>query len=418
MGKKYLIYGGKKLYGTLNIPCAKNSYLPILASCVLTTKKITLKHFPSYLDTINMVKILKILGIDCTNDNDNLVVNAKNMNGFTVENEYSKVLRSSIVLLGAITYRFKKCKIAYPGGCCIGNRPIDLHLKGLRELGVRIIERHGYIYANGENMHAGKINLSFPSVGATQNLMLASCCLNGTTFIFNGAKEPEIVDLQNFLNKCGAKISGAGTKCIKIIGTNGLLGGAMFTPISDRIIAGTYLILTCAVGGKVKLKNANYKHNRPLIKILLKMGAKIKETKKTITISSKRRLKSNLRISTRPYPYFPTDLQSQLTVLLAKSVGKSTITENLFENRFKVVPELIKMGANIKVKGRTEKIIGVDKFYGADVCTTDLRGGVALVISGLCANGYTTINDIELIDRGYFKLEEQLTNLGADIVRE
>lgn len=414
--QKFLIHGGKKLNGTINVECAKNAYLPILASTILCEEEIVLKNCPDFTDIKNMIIILENLGITVDKKDDELHINGAEASFCFIPSELAKVLRSSIFALGALLGRFKKAKVAYPGGCDIGLRPIDLHLKGLKDLGVKIVECHGYINCDASEMKGGLVHLDYPSVGATENLIMAGVLNSGTTTIVNCAKEPEIVDLQNFLNNLGAKITGAGTDTIVITGVKKLHGGS-WTPISDRIIAGTFLIATAMAGGEVEICNVIPQHFSSLIDKLQKSGCKIEQKDDKILVICNSRLESVGFLETMPYPGFPTDLQAQMLALQTVCKGSSLIQENLFETRFKFVPELIKMGANVKVNQRTAYINGVDKLFGADVYSTDLRGGVALVLAGLCAQGYTTVHDIYHIDRGYAFIEKTLSSLGANIQR-
>ena len=318
-------------------------------------------------------------------------------------------------MLGSLLTKFKKALVAYPGGCNIGTRPIDLHLKGLRSLGVKIDEKHGFIDCDGSNMKAGFVHLDFPSVGATENLMMACVKLKGKSVIYNAAKEPEIIDLQNFINSMGGKISGAGTSTITIIGVDHL-HSTNYTPISDRIVAGTYLIACAMTGGHIKLKNTIPEHNLAVITKLKQSGCDVDLFENEIEIKSSGKLKS-CAIETQPYPGFPTDLQNQMLALQTISKGTGIIVENLFETRFKIYGELTKMGADITIRDRMALIKGVDKLYGATVTASDLRGGAALVIAGLSASGYTTVEDIYHIDRGYKNMENDLNILGAEIKR-
>ncbi|MBQ8749610.1 MAG: UDP-N-acetylglucosamine 1-carboxyvinyltransferase [Clostridia bacterium] len=416
MSKLYII-GGNKLNGEITIPSAKNTLLPILASCILVDGEVKINNFTNYRDCIIMTNILSSLGAKIKYEGSAVIIDCRNINEWTITTELAKELRSSFFTLGAVLGRIGLAKVAYPGGCNIGARPVNIHLKALRDLGVSIIERHGYIYCNADGIKANTIHLDFPSVGATENIMMASCVINGTTIISNCAKEPEIEDLQNFLNSCGANISGAGTDTITIVGVGHLLHSTEYTCISDRIIAGTYAIATACTGGSVKLKDANSQHLIALTNVLKNAGVNIVENKKSLHISADKRLVSVPHISTMPYPCFPTDLQSQILVMQAISNGNSVISENIFESRFKVVPELKKMGAVILVKNNVAYISGVECLYGAEVYATDLRAGASLVIAGLVANGYTTVNNVEYIDRGYLKIEEDLSKLGADIKR-
>lgn len=414
---KLIINGGKKLFGTINIPSAKNTILPILAGCVLVDGEVVLKKYPKFTDIIKMTGIIEDLGANCKQLKNTLFVDANKINNFTITTERASELRSSIFTLGALLGRFKKAKVAYPGGCAIGARPIDLHLKGLEILGCKIIEKHGYIYCDGSEMKGADIHLDFPSVGATENLMMAAVCISGITHIYNCAKEPEIVDLQNFLNKCGADIKGAGSDVITISGVNKLLHGCTYSPIGDRIIAGTYAIATAMTGGDVTIRNIEPKHILSLIHKLRQMGCQIITKANSVRVICENRCKSLTKIETMPYPGFPTDLQAQIMALQCVSDGICILVENLFESRFKHVGELAKMGAKITIHDRSALIVGVDKLYGADVYASDLRAGACLVISGLVAEGYTTVNNIELIDRGYLSIEKDLQLLGADIIR-
>lgn len=414
--QKLLIRGGKQLCGKVNINCAKNAYLPILASTILCEDKVVLKNCPKFLDIENMIAILQNLGMKIAKDNNDLCIDGKDAKSFFIPTDLAKTLRSSIFTLGALLSRFKKAKVAYPGGCDIGLRPIDLHLKGLACLGVKITDFHGYINCDATNMHGGVVHLDFPSVGATENLMLASVLNKGETVVVNCAKEPEIVDLQNFLNMMGANVKGAGTDVIQIIGVKNLRG-ATWQPIPDRIIAGTYMIATAIAGGEVELHNCNPNHFKLVTDKLIKSGCKIVEYNDKIKIVSSGKLHSCGVLQTQPYPGFPTDLQAQMLALQTVCEGNCIVEENLFESRFKFVPELIKMGAKVKVDRQTAFVVGTDNLYGADVYATDLRGGAALIVAGLRAKGYTTVHDIYHIDRGYDKIESTLKSLGADIER-
>lgn len=415
--EKFIIYGGQKLFGKLEICPAKNSFLPILAASLLSGDEVILKNCPNFLDIKNMIKILNFLNIQTNFQSKKLHINAKNaQNGF-ISHNLTKDIRASIFMLGPLVSKFGFAKIAYPGGCDIGLRPIDIHLKGLKELGVKIVEKHGYILCDGKNMKSANINLDYPSVGATENLMMAAVLTKGTTKITNSAKEPEIVDLQNFLNVMGAKISGAGTDTITIEGVKSL-NGAVYTPIPDRIICGTVLIACAMCGGRVTINNCISNHFLSLIHKLQKSGCKIDIKNDKITIESSGKLNSVGLIETLPYPGFPTDLQAQMLAMQTISQGYTIIKENLFETRFKFASELTKMGANIKVNGQTAFVCGTKKLQGADVYASDLRGGAALVLAGLCAEGYTTVHNIYHIDRGYENLEILFSALGAKIQRQ
>lgn len=413
---RLIINGGNRLNGELEISSSKNAYLPILAGCILSDGKVTLHRYPNYTDTDNMCNILKHLGGKIERHNDILEVDCSSLSKYDIPTDLAMVVRSSIFALGAIISRFRRAKVAYPGGCEIGSRPIDIHLSGLRQLGVKIVEKHGYIYCDGNNMHNANIVLDFPSVGATENLMMASILVKGETVLYNCAKEPEIVDLQNFLNILGAKVSGAGTDRIIINGVK-KLGGGEYTPIRDRIIAGTYIIACAMCGGDVLLKGANPLFLHSLISKIDKYACQIECEYDKIRVKSLGKPLSLGKVETAVYPGFPTDLQAQILALQTISSGSCMIVENLFESRFKQVPELIKMGASIHIKDRIAIVKGVDKLFGADVIATDLRGSASLVLAGLSAEGYTTLNSTKFIDRGYERIEEELSQLGGDIKR-
>ena len=415
--EKLRIFGGERLYGKIDISASKNAYLPILAASILSEGKVILHNNPHFSDIYNMCSILCDLGSKIEYVGSDIIVDNSNLNNHFISQEKAGLLRSSIFSLGPILGRMKKAKIAYPGGCEIGARPIDIHLKGLEALNVKICERHGFIVCDGIDMRSNELHLDFPSVGATENIMMASVFIKGTTTIHNVAMEPEIVDLQNFLNKLGAKVSGAGTEKIVVEGVEKLNDFTEYTPIPDRIIAGTYLLAGCSCGGEIELKNVNKDHIGVLISKLQNSNCKFYFENDKILLTSKGRMKSINKIETMPYPGFPTDLQSQLMSALTTSKGTSVVVENVFENRFMSVPELTKMGAKITTKGNVAVIHGVEELYGANVVAHDLRGGAGLVLAGLKAQGYTTVDNIQLIDRGYFRIEDDLTRLGAKIKR-
>lgn len=411
---KLYIKGGNSLFGKCEISCAKNSYLPILAGSILCDGIVKLNNYPNFLDTNNMLKILDNLGAKTSINNKSLNLDMTGLKSYFIPSNLAGLTRSSFFCLGAILGRFKQAKVSYPGGCEIGARPIDLHLKGLKALNVKIIDRRGYITCDGKSMKAGIVHLDFPSVGATENIMMASVTTKGTTTIINPAKEPEIVDLQNFLNKAGAKIKGAGTSIITIKGVE-KLNSVEYTPISDRIIAGTYILACIICGGEIQLENINPKHLISLISKLEDNTCKIWQYRDKIILQSKRTHSAINKIETMPYPGFPTDLQPPIVAMLATANGTSVVTENLYETRFNYVNELIKMGADIIVKGRSAIIKGVPKLFGAEVFANDLRAGAGLVLAGLMADGYTTIDNGIQIRRGYEHIEQDLTNLGANI---
>jgi len=416
MEERLIINGGHKLCGEIKVDGSKNAFLPIMAASVLCDGEICLENYVRLSDIDCMKEILQSLSIETNVQGNSLYINTKNINNSKITHELTQKVRASIFILGALLGRFKNAVIAYPGGCKIGARPIDIHIKSFKALGAKIIERHGYIYAQGQNMKSGEVVLDFPSVGATESLLMCACLLEGETILKNVAKEPEIVDLQDFLNSMGAKVSGAGTDCIKIVGVKKLHGGK-YRVMPDRIVAGTYLLATAICGGDVLVLDAIAKHNESLLAFLKSTACQIEVFSDRIRLKADKRLFSINKIQTLPYPHFPTDLQSQMMVLQAVSQGVSIMQENLFENRFGVACELSKMGANIAIKDRTACVVGVEKLYGADVFACDLRAGASLVLAGMKAEGYTTVHNVFYIDRGYENIEEKYSLLGADIKR-
>lgn len=411
---KYFIKGGEHLFGAVEVSSAKNAYLPILAGTILCDGVITLENCPQFLDVQNMIKILENLGGKSYINHKTLTLDMAGLKKWEILGDLASKIRSSFFCVGALLGRFKKARVAYPGGCEIGARPIDLHLKALKSLNVKILDRHGYINFDGKNMRGADVHLDFPSVGATENIMLASCTIKGTTKIYNSAKEPEIIDLQNFLNRAGAKIRGAGSDVIEITGVK-KLHNAVFRPMPDRIIAGTYILASVICGGEVIIKNCPSQSLEAFFSKIDPKVCKIKKNASCALVSVNGRHCAVSKLETMPYPGFPTDLQSQFTAMLATARGTSVVIENLFETRFKYVPELLKMGANITTNGKTAIVRGVPKLYGAEVFASDLRGGAALVLASLMAEGYTTVGNISHIERGYDTLVEDLSALGANI---
>ena len=409
----YIIEGGKSLEGEVNISGSKNASLPIMAASILNSNVTRLYNVPNIHDTQITLEILKILGCKITKKSDKIIIDSKNMKKTEIPEELMRQMRSSVVLAGAIIGRFKKAKISYPGGCDIGARPIDLHLKGFKRLGIEIEENSGFINCKCENIIGNTVQVDFPSVGATENVMLAAVLAEGETIITNAAMEPEIVDLQNMLNKMGAKIVGAGTNIIKITGVK-TLKEVSYTVMPDRIEAGTFLCAGAITGGKIKLNRVNVENVMPIIHKLEECGCKIEIFKNSIKLEAPKKLKA-VDIKTMPYPGFPTDMQSVFATVLAVSKGTSMVVENIFESRYKYTNELRRMGAKITVEGKTAVIKGVRRLSGTNVTSTDLRGGAALVLAGLQAKGKTTVNNIEYILRGYEKLDQKLSALGAKI---
>ena len=409
--EKFVIEGGRPLYGEIEIQSAKNAVLPLLAASVLTEERIVIHNCPRITDVLNMAQILEELGCRTSFTDGALTVDPSDAANHEIPAALAKELRSSVFMLGSVLSRFGRARIAYPGGCDIGLRPIDLHLGGLRRLGVRIEEEGGYINCTCGKMRGADIVLGCPSVGATENIMLAAVKAEGTTVIRNAAKEPEIADLQNFVNRMGGRISGGGSSTVVVEGVKSL-HGAEYTPVSDRIEAGTFLIASAMCGGELALKNARAENLSALLDKLREISCKIHAIDDKIYIKSGARFSPKL-IETSPYPGFPTDLQAPMTALACICGGSTVVVENLFETRFKHVPELIRMGADITVRGRS----GVPRLHGADVCAGDLRGGAALALAAISAEGRSTVTDLRHIDRGYSEFEYKLRGAGARIRR-
>lgn len=413
--EKFVIEGGRPLYGEIEIQSAKNAVLPLLAASVLTEERIVIHNCPRITDVLNMAQILEELGCRTSFSDGALTVDPSDAANHEIPAALAKELRSSVFMLGSVLSRFGRARIAYPGGCDIGLRPIDLHLGGLRRLGVRIEEEGGYINCTCGKMRGADIVLGCPSVGATENIMLAAVKAEGTTVIRNAAKEPEIADLQNFVNRMGGRISGGGSSTVVVEGVKSL-HGAEYTPVSDRIEAGTFLIASAMCGGELVLKNARAENLSALLDKLREISCKIHAIDDKIYIKSGARFSPKL-IETSPYPGFPTDLQAPMTALACICGGSTVVVENLFETRFKHVPELIRMGADITVRGRSAFVRGVPRLHGADVCAGDLRGGAALALAAISAEGRSTVTDLRHIDRGYSEFEYKLRGAGARIRR-
>ena len=407
----YIIEGGRRLEGTLDVSGSKNASLPIIAASILSGKITKLYNVPNIHDTQITLKILEILGCKIYKRNGKIVIDSSNMEEHKIPDDLMRQMRSSVVLAGAILGRFKKA--TYPGGCDIGSRPIDLHLKGLRKLGIEIEEEAGYINCKCNQITGSKIQLDFPSVGATENIIMASVLAEGETIITNAAMEPEIVDLQNFLNRMGAKIEGAGTNVIKIAGVK-TLKDVSYNVMPDRIEAGTFLCATAITGGKIELNKVEPIHIGPVISKLEESGCKINVGKNSVILEAPKRLKA-VDIKTMPYPGFPTDMQSIFTGMLTTAKGTSMIIENIFENRYKYTSELKRMGAKITTEGKVAIVKGTKKLVGTTVEATDLRGGATLVLAGLVAKGQTTVTNVEHILRGYEVLDKKLNKIGANI---
>ena len=409
----YIIQGGNKLEGEVKVSGSKNASLPIIAASMLNGNQSKLYNVPTIHDIQIALKILKILGCKVKKTNNKILIDSSNITSYEIPYPLMRQMRSSVIMAGAIIGRFKNAIFSYPGGCDIGTRPIDLHLSGFRKLGINIIEEGGFIRCSCGKIIGTEIHLDFPSVGATENLMLASVYAEGETVITNPAMEPEIVDLQNFLNKMGAIVEGAGTNIIKIKGVN-KLKEVSYTIMPDRIEAGTLLCSAAITGGTIELKNAIPDHISPILSKLEECGCKTEVKKDKISLIAPRRLIST-EIKTLPYPGFPTDMQSIFGAMLTTAKGTSVIIETIFENRYKYTNELIRMGAKITIEGKMPIIKGVKRLSGAEVLATDLRGGAAMVIAGLQAKGKTKINNIEYILRGYENLDKKLNSIGANI---
>lgn len=413
---KYIINGGRKLRGTVRVQGAKNAVLPLFAAALLTDERVVIHNCPDLIDVSNMARILNSLGAETERRGDTVTIDTGYMRSYEIPSRLAGELRSSIFTLGALLGRAKKAKVAYPGGCDIGLRPIDIHLKALCEMNVRIADRYGYILCDATDMRPADVTLDYPSVGATENVMLLAATADGVTTIANAAREPEVYDLQEFLNAMGARVSGAGTSFVKIEGVP-KLKGAEYTTIPDRIAAGTYMIAAAICGGEVLLRNVCPEHINSLSVKLREAGAEVKADGSEILVRSEGRLRSPGCIETRPYPGFPTDLQAPIGVLASVAEGTTVVVENIFETRFKHVAELTKMGASVKVKDKVAVFTGVKTLNGAETAAMDLRGGAALILAGLRAHGTTVVNDIHHIERGYEAPEKVLSSLGADIVK-
>ncbi len=410
---KYIISGGNRLSGKIAVESAKNSVLPILAASILTDKTVVIKNCPKISDVLSMIKILQVLGVKTQFKDNDLIIDSANLSPCEVNATLTKELRSSIFMLGALISRTKSAKLSYPGGCEIGLRPIDIHIDGLRKLGVKITENDNEINCQVDQIFGASIRLKFPSVGATENLIMASVISTGTTVLYNCAKEPEIIDLANFLNSMGAKIQGAGTGTITIEGVK-KLHGTTFTPMGDRIEAGTFLLATLITGGEIEISNVKKENIFSLVDKVCNNACKININSDIIYIKSKGRC-NGVSFITETHPGFPTDLQAPFMTLNSVSSGRSIIKESVFEMRFRYVNELKKMGANIRVFGNTAIVDGVNRLHGASVKSCDLRGGAAMVLAGLNAEGITIVNDVRHIERGYLDFDRKLNELGAVI---
>ena len=410
---KIIVRKSNPLVGKVKIDGAKNAVLPIIAATLLAEGKSVLKGVPDLKDVHVISDLLRHLGAEVEYKDGNLTVDASNITTCEAPYELVRKMRASFLVMGPLLARFNKTKISMPGGCAIGTRPIDLHLKGFKALGANVIIDHGFVEANTEKLVGSKLYLDFPSVGATENIMLAASLAEGTTIIENAAEEPEIVDLANFLNEMGADVKGAGTNTIKIKGVKSLKG-AEHNVIPDRIEAATYMVAAAMTKGDITIENVIMEHLKPVTAKLIEAGCEIIEMENAVRVIGPEVLKS-VDIKTLPHPGFPTDVQAQFMAMDVVANGTGVVIETVFENRFMHVAEFNRMGANIKIEGRSAIVTGVDKLYGSKVKATDLRAGAALILCGLIAEGETEIGDIYHIQRGYVDIDKKITALGGNI---
>ena len=414
--EQYVIKGGNPLYGEVEIGGAKNAALAILAAAIMTDETVTIDNLPNVRDINVLLQAIEEIGAHVERvDIHKVKINGSFIRGVNVDNEFIRRIRASYYLIGALLGKYKHAEVALPGGCDIGSRPIDLHMKGFRSMGADIDIAHGLVIARAKELKGTHIYMDKVSVGATINIMMAAAMADGKTVIENAAKEPHVVDVANFLNSMGANIRGAGTDVIRIVGVE-KLHATEYSVIPDQIEAGTFMFAVAAAGGNVLVKNVIPKHLEATTAKLLEIGCQVEEFDDSVRVISDGHLK-HTQVTTLPYPGFPTDMQPQMAVLLGIAEGTSTVTESIFENRFKYVDELTRMGADIKVESNIAIISGVKRYTGARVNAPDLRAGAALVIAGLAAEGITVVDDIYYIQRGYEALEEKLTKIGAKIAR-
>ncbi len=412
--EQYAIKGGNPLVGEVEIGGAKNAALAILAAAIMTDETVLIENVPDVRDTNVLLQAMESIGVLIhKKDRHTVQINASRVSGFVIEDDYIKKIRASYYLLGALLGKYKKAEVALPGGCNIGLRPIDQHIKGFRALGADVRIEHGLVITDAEHLKGAHIYMDVVSVGATINIMMAAVMAEGQTIIENAAKEPHVVDLANFLNSMGANIKGAGTDVIRIRGVS-RLHGATYTIIPDQIEAGTFMFAAAVTKGDITVKNVIPKHLESISAKLQEIGCEVEESDDAVRVVASHTL-GHTHVKTLPYPGFPTDMQPQITVALGLSSGTSIVTESIFENRFKYVDELMRMGANIKVEGNTAIIDGVSRYSGAGIVAPDLRAGAALVIAALAAEGFSTVDDIHYIERGYEDFHLKLRALGAQI---
>ncbi len=415
--EKLLIKGGKSLSGQIDCSGAKNSALPVIAASILSSDDITLKNLPYLQDITTMFELIGSMGADISLDEKmNFKLNTSNLSNLEARYELVKTMRASILVLGSMVAKYGYAKIALPGGCAIGSRPVNYHLKALEKLGAEISLNNGYIEAKAKKLTGANIEFEGVTVTGTENLMMAASLAEGLTILTNVAKEPEISDLADFLNSMGAKISGAGTDEIRIKGVEELTGTTFKIP-ADRIEAGTYLVAAAITNGKITINKIDPKRMGSIIETLQRAGAEVNLNGNSIYLDMTKNVIKPVDIVTAPFPGFPTDMQAQFTVLNCIGPGESSVTETIFENRFMHVQELNRMGTDITINGTTALINGVDSISGAQVMATDLRASASLILAGLIAKGETIVDRIYHIDRGYERIEEKLSNLGAEIIR-
>lgn len=415
--QKFVIEGGTPLKGELKIQGAKNSVLPIIAASVMCGGETVIENCPKITDTYASSRILTHLGFQCVMDEN--VMTVKNNGNKTVEipDELMREMRSSIIYMGALLGACGECRMSFPGGCELGPRPIDMHISAMKKLGAKVVDEYGIIKCTAEKgLHGARINLNYPSVGTTENILLAAVTAKGQTIISNAAREPEIIDLADFLNRCGGKIKGAGNSTIIIDGVK-KLRGCTYSVIADRIAAATYISAAAATGGEISLTGIDSSICDSFLPVFELMGCKIYLYNDRLYINASGKLKGVNKITTMPHPGFPTDAQAVIMAALCKAEGSSIFEENIFESRYRHVDAFVKMGADIKVIGKAAVVNGVERLYGAKVSATDLRGGAAMAVAGLGAEGITEVTEIHHIDRGYENMEKALSSLGGKIQR-
>lgn len=412
--EQYIIKGGKALAGEVTIGGAKNAALGILAAAVMTDEQVTIENLPDVSDICIQLQAIEAIGAKVERiDRHTVKINGGTINSRSIDDDFVRRIRASYYLLGALLGKYKYAEVALPGGCNIGSRPIDQHIKGFEALGADVKIQHGMITASAKKLVGTHLYFDCVTVGATINVMLAAALAEGQTIMENAAKEPHVVDVANFLNSMGANIKGAGTDVIRIKGVN-KLHGSTYSIIPDQIEAGTFMLAAVATKGDITIKNVIPKHLEAITAKIVEIGAEVEEFDDAVRVVANKRL-GHTQVKTLPYPGFPTDMQPQIATVLAMSSGTSIVTESIYENRFKYVDELARMGASVKVEGNTAIIDGVAELTGAKVCSPDLRAGAALVIAGLAAEGVTVVEQIELIERGYENFEEKMRELGASM---